>query len=469
MKSTPTAKQHEAALIGAMLKNPVCREEALSIVSPEHFYSRRSAAIMRAFGVIGDGDYLALMSELERAGFINGEGEEINEYLVSLIQNTATSAGIKHYASKIREAAFRRDMLQAGDDLAKDARNFKLEVGDILEERIAGLNAIGEKEKAISDGRPERKGLDACVIGFDQLVKMEIPERARLFSWLPEGGLSMVYGTRGLGKTFFVTTLAASLTTGTPFMKWGKPIKPTGVLVVDGEMALSSLRERLNSLLVTPPIMPLKVISSEVVFAETERDINFVTQDHRNDIINILDLDKAIRLVIIDNISCLFSGLRESSKDDWEQVTPWLLAMRRRGVAVVLVHHAGKGGDQRGTSGREDMLDTVIRLDRVHGAPSEGARFIVRFTKCRGAYGADLDPFEATLDLQSPELWTWSPVDESTYERLLNLARDGVDSVTDMAEELGVTKGLVSRLKTKGIKSGDLMPGKLIRVVENES
>ena len=54
---------------------------------------------------------------------------------------------------------------------------------------------------------------------------------------------------------------------------------------------------------------------------------------------------------------------------------------------MVLVHHAGKGGDQRGTSGREDMLDTVIRLDRVHGASNDGAKFIVRFTKCRGAYG----------------------------------------------------------------------------------
>ena len=151
-------------------------------------------------------------------------------------------------------------------------------------------------------------------------------------------------------------------------------------------MALADLRERLNLLLAAPLICPLKIISSEIVFFETERDINLAAEQQRRDILNIIDEDKAIRLVIIDNISCLFSGLRESSKDDWETITPWLLSMRRRGVAVVLVHHAGKGGDQRGTSGREDMLDSVIRLDRPHGASNEGAKFIVRFTKCRNAY-----------------------------------------------------------------------------------
>ena len=37
---------------------------------------------------------------------------------------------------------------------------------------------------------------------------------------------------------------------------------------------------------------------------------------------------------------------------------------RRRGMAVLLIHHAGKSGDQRGTSAREDIMDTVISLRR---------------------------------------------------------------------------------------------------------
>ncbi len=466
----PAAEQHENAMIGAMLINPKCRGDASALLSPDDFYSDLNSAVFKSFTAIGDGEFTDLISELERSGYIkgNGDSERVSKHLIALMDNVGISAGLKNYAAKIKEASFRRAMLSASEELAKDARNLKLDVGDILEDRITGLTAIREQEKAISDGRPGRRGLDACVVGFDQLLKMDIPERARLFSWLPEGGLSMVYGPRGIGKTYFTTTLAASLAAGTSFMKWGEPVKPTGVVIVDGEMALSDLRDRLTSLLKTPPVMPLTVISSEVVFSETERDINLVAGQQRADILNILDGDNSIGLIIIDNISCLFSGLRESSKDDWETITPWLLAMRRRGVAVVLVHHAGKGGDQRGTSGREDILDTVIRLDKVHGAPDDGARFVVRFTKCRGAYGDTVEPFEASLDFKNPELWTWKPIEESTYERMIALARDGVDSVTDMAEELGVSKGLISRLKKKAQEAGALLPGKFIQVPEDE-
>ena len=335
----------------------------------------------------------------------------------------------------------------------KDAR-LMISGDDSLAPFLNGSNQI-HKAESIAD--KDRTGLDACVVGFTELLTMDIPERAKIFVWLPEGGITMVYGGRGIGKTFFTLSLAASVSSGVPFLKWGEPSKTVGVLIVDGEMALSDLRARLTSLLIKKPIEPVMIISSEVAFAKTERDINLVDGDQRNDILSILDENKEIRLVIIDNISCLFSGIRESSKDDWEKITPWLLAMRRRSVAVVLVHHAGKGGDQRGTSGREDLLDTVIKLEPVNRSPNEGARFIVNFTKSRGAYGAEVKAFEASLDLESNELWTWKPIEESNYERMLTLAGEGVSSVTDMAEELGISKGMVSRLKKQGIDKGDLV------------
>ena len=330
--------------------------------------------------------------------------------------------------------------------------------------RLEGVEEVKRQAEAAESLQEKRKGLDDCVVGFTELLSMDIAERAKILPWLPEGGIIMVYGGRGIGKTFFNLSLAGSLTSGTPFLKWGEPSKTVGVLIVDGEMALSDLRSRLTALLIEQPIQPLQIISSEVAFAKTEKDINLVDAEQRDDILGILDANKDIRLVIIDNISCLFSGIRESSKDDWEQVTPWRLAMRRRGVAVVLVHHAGKGGDQRGTSGREDLLDTVIRLDRVYGTPDDGARFIVRFTKSRGVYGDVVEPFEASLNLGSDELWTWRKLEESNYERMLSMAREGVTSVTDMAEELGISKGMVSRLKKQGIDKGDLVKGSTIRL-----
>ena len=57
-----------------------------------------------------------------------------------------------------------------------------------------------------------------------------------------------------------------------------------------------------------------------------------------------------------------------------------LSMLRRRGVSVLIVHHAGKGGEQRGTSRREDVLDTSISLRRPSDyLPTEGARFEVHY------------------------------------------------------------------------------------------
>ena len=70
--------------------------------------------------------------------------------------------------------------------------------------------------------------------------------------------------------------------------------------------------------------------------------------------------------------------------------------LRRRGISVLIVHHAGKGGQQRGTSRREDVLDTSISLRHpADYSPVEGARFEVHLEKARGVHGDAAKPFEA--------------------------------------------------------------------------
>src|SRR5262249_29732034 len=103
-------------------------------------------------------------------------------------------------------------------------------------------------------------------------------------------------------------------------------------------------------------------------------------------------------LIIVDNLSTLCRGLRENEADSWGPVQEWALRLRAAGKSVLFIHHAGKGGAQRGTSRKEDVLDTVISLRRpLDYDASQGARFEVHFTKSRGFFGDEASPFEAWL------------------------------------------------------------------------
>jgi putative DNA primase/helicase len=76
------------------------------------------------------------------------------------------------------------------------------------------------------------------------------------------------------------------------------------------------------------------------------------------------------------------------ASDSWLPMQNWLLRLRRKGIAVLLIHHAGVNGRQRGTSRREDALDAVIGLRRPEDYSAEqGARFEVQIEKARTLVG----------------------------------------------------------------------------------
>ena len=218
---------------------------------------------------------------------------------------------------------------------------------------------LEEAEKAIQVKLP--------VLSVSELMAIDLPDRPRFLPWLPKGGLVQVFGPRGIGKTYFTLGLAIALVTGDKFLRWDIS-EATGVLIVDGEMALGDLRERLTTLLPGKPASSLEILSHEHVFRVQERDLNLGIPEWQDGLKAYLENRPDIGVIVLDNLSCLLPGVAEDKRDDWAvKVLPFLIWLRNRGVAVVLVHHAGKGGEQRGTSAREDSLDTVIRLGRVAG------------------------------------------------------------------------------------------------------
>jgi predicted ATP-dependent serine protease len=281
-------------------------------------------------------------------------------------------------------------------------------------------------------------------------MTMEIAPRKHIMSWLQEGTLSMIFGPRGVGKTYLSIGLAVALASGSDFLSWETP-EPAGVLVVDGEMALDDLRQRVINLSGDRPPTNLFFLTSEVVFEKLQEDLVLTQERWREAVVRTLDAHPEIKVLILDNVSTLFSGLPEDKKNAWEMVNAWLISLRHRKLAVVMIHHAGKTGQQRGTSAREDVLDVVISLELpADHDPEQGCKFDLRFTKNRSIKG---DAVRAlSVELREGEdgalTWSWQLLTESHLQQVADLLKEGL-SGKEIAEELGISRGYVSKLKGK--------------------
>lgn len=289
--------------------------------------------------------------------------------------------------------------------------------------------------------------------GLGDFLNLELPPRECLLSpWLTRQGLAMVYAPRGLGKTYLALGIAYACATGGTFLSW-KAEKPCNVVYIDGEMPAATMQERLLAMVeaddrddIDAAIDGLQIVSQEKQEPSMPDLSSVEGQALFNRVTDPADL------IIVDNISTLCRAGAENKADDWNIVSEWALRMRRYGKTVLFVHHAGKGGQQRGTSKREDILDVVIALRKPLDDSAEGASFELHFEKARHLFGNDTKPFVATL---VGGLWSMELLEENTYRRVVDLANEGM-SVTEIAKEIDRAKSNVSRHMKKARDSGDL-------------
>ena len=266
------------------------------------------------------------------------------------------------------------------------------------------------------------------------------PRDLMLAPWLPDKGLAMIFAPRGVGKTWIALSIAHAIASGGEFLRWRAP-GSRRVLYIDGEMPAVTLQERYAT-----------VLAASMIDARAE-NFRLVAADFQPDgLPDLADIDaqrfyeSAItdaELIVVDNLSTIARSLRENEADSFGPVQTWLLAQRAANRSVLVVHHAGKGGGQRGTSRKEDVLDTVISLSRPPGyVASEGARFEVRFTKSRGFWGDDAEPFEARF---VDGAWSTSEIVADDSDAALAAWRAEGLSIRQIAERSGLSKSAVDR------------------------
>jgi putative DNA primase/helicase len=277
---------------------------------------------------------------------------------------------------------------------------------------------------------------------------MPIPPREFLLApWLPRQGLTMLYGPRGGGKTWLAWSVAMAVASGSElFGKWRAP-RPGRVVYVDGELPAGVIRDRMTTAKRGRTGGELAPDAIRIIAADMQPDglRSLDSLEGQRDLDPYFD---GADLVIFDNLSAL-TRCRENEADDWGPFQGYLLSLRRRGLSALLIHHAGKGGQQRGTSRREDVLDSVIALRKPQDHDArDGAAFQLHFEKARGFWGDDAAPFGLQFDVggDGGACWTVTDIDagEAQRSRARELKASGA-SLRDIAEALGIPKSTVHR------------------------
>ena len=306
---------------------------------------------------------------------------------------------------------------------------------------------------AIAGAEPAPATLPLRTVDIAELLTLRIPPReAFLAPWLTAQSLSMIYAWRGTGKTLAALAIAYAVAAGGACFGWKAP-KPRRVLYLDGELPCTELQARAAGLVASEDAQPEPGMLRFVTPDLQPRGMPNIASPHGQAALEPLVADAD--LIIVDSIATLGRAGRENEAESWQPIAAWALEQRAAGRAVLFVHHAGKGGQQRGTSSREDILDVVLSLKRPNDYHErEGARFIVSFEKSRALHGADVQPFEARLESgpDARRVWTCKPADIGRLEQVRELLELGL-SMREIAGELGIGLATAHRA-VKAIKEG---------------
>lgn len=311
----------------------------------------------------------------------------------------------------------------------------------------------------IPQARPVAPGLRTVSLGEFLQLQIPIPELL-LSPLITKQSLSMVYAWRGVGKTWFGLGVAYAIAAGDKYLRWSAP-EPRRVLYLDGEMPANALQKRLATIVSgsakEPPPGYFNLVTPDLC-GNLVPDLATLQGQAA---VDALIAESGAEFVVVDNLSCwVRSGGAENDAESWRPMSEWLLRHRSKGLAILLIHHCGKDGKQRGTSKREDILDLSLELRHPPDhEPEDGAAFAVEFKKSRHLTGQDAEPFEAHLKVfeHGGSVWSVTASRESTFERVVEKAKLGL-SQKEIAEELGIHKSNVSRHWNKGVEQGQIIP-----------
>ena len=117
----PNSREAEEAVLGSVMINPEAYFDVASFLKADDFYIQRHNWIWQCYVRLHEKnapiDFLSVTEELDQMGRLADIGGPA--YLNTLVSNVPTSLHAEYYGHLVEEAAIRRKMLTAANDIAK--------------------------------------------------------------------------------------------------------------------------------------------------------------------------------------------------------------------------------------------------------------------------------------------------------------------------------------------------------------
>lgn len=172
--------------------------------------------------------------------------------------------------------------------------------------------------------------------------------------FLPEGGITLLSGDSGGGKTIFATAVAGAVVTGTPFL--GLSTQKRKVVYMDRENPLSIVKQHLWDLHIerTP----------DLIYWGTWCDY---PPDGPNSVTLLEFVKQEKPLIIFDSLVAFHNG-DEQDATETRRYLQYFRNLAAAGATIIILHHTGKSENSkqyRGSSDIKAAVDCAYLLERL--------------------------------------------------------------------------------------------------------